>query len=44
MSHQTDTEGVAGIQPLLLHEEVHGLGQTLVVAHPEALHGARLNI
>ena len=44
MSHQTDTEGVAGVQPLLLHQEVHRLGQTLVVTHPEALHCARLTI
>ena len=44
MCHQTDAEGVAGVQPLLLHQEVHRLGQTLVVANPEALHGARLTI
>ena len=43
MSHQTDTEGVAGIQPLLLYQEVHRLRQTLVIPNPEALHGARLD-
>ena len=42
MRHEADTEGVAGVQPLLLHQEVHGLGQTLVVANPEGLHTAGL--
>ena len=42
MRHEADTEGVAGVQPLLLHQEVHRLGETLVVTHSEALHAARL--
>ena len=42
MSHESDTERVASIEPLLLHQEVHGLRQALVVAHPEGLHAAGL--
>ena len=42
MRHEADTEGVASVQPLLLHQEVHRLGEALVVAHSEALHAARL--
>ena len=42
MRHEADTEGVAGVQPLLLHQEVHRLCETLVVAHSETLHAARL--
>ena len=44
MCHQTDAERVAGVEAFLLHKEVHRLGQTLVIAHPEALHCARLDI
>ena len=44
MRHQADTEGVAGVEAFFLHQEVHRLCQTLVIAHPEALHGARLDI
>ena len=42
MCHKPDAEGVPGVEPLLLDEEVHGFGQTLVVAHPERLHAACL--
>ena len=44
MGHQPDREGVPGVEAFLLHQEVHHLCQTLVIAHPEALHGARLDI
>ena len=42
VSHESHTETVAGVEAFLLHQEVHGLGQTLVVANPEGLHTAGL--
>ena len=42
VSHESHTETVAGVETFLLHQEVHGLGQTLVVANPEGLHTAGL--
>ena len=42
VSHESHTETVAGVEALLLHQEVHGLCQTLVVANPEGLHTAGL--
>ena len=44
MGHQADTEGVAGIEAFFLHQEMHRLCQTLMIAHPEALHSACLDI
>ena len=35
MPHEPDTEGVAGVQSLLLHQEVHQLRQALVVTNPK---------
>ena len=39
---ESHTETVVGVHPFLLHQEVHGLCQALVVAHPEGLHAAGL--
>ena len=42
VSPESHTETAAGVEALLLHQEVHGLCQTLVVANPEGLHTAGL--
>ena len=42
VSPESHTETAAGVEALLLHQEVHGLCQTLVVADPEGLHTAGL--
>ena len=39
MGPEAGAERVPGVVTLLLHEEVHGLRQALVVAHPETLLG-----
>ena len=39
---ESHTETVVGVHPFLLHQEVHGLCEALVVANPEGLHTAGL--
>ena len=39
---ESHTETVVRVHPFLLHQEVHGLCEALVVADPEGLHTAGL--